>query len=119
MTIIQYGNMIRFVLSYLASWNIRRICTMTDNKNLRVAKRANNLILKRRSAAQKLATSPTTTVTLRIPVELNEWLNEYQHLSYPNRISKGRLVIEGLILAYLRRGRVNEKILDYAEVLEP
>ena len=44
-------------------------------------------------------------MTLRIPAELNEWLNEYRHLSYPRRIEKQSLVIEALRLLYIARGQ--------------
>ncbi len=91
---------------------------MTDKKpkSLSISHRA--LIATRRTTANKLAKSPKRTVTLRIPIELNEWLNEYQHLSYPKRLTKGGLVVEGLILAYLCRGRPGEKVLSENEVIE-
>jgi hypothetical protein len=45
----------------------------------------------------------TTTVTLRIPTELNEWLDRYRFV-YPQRIEKQTLVIEALKLLHLARG---------------
>ena len=90
---------------------------MTDNKKKSTSV-ATQLIAKRKTRARSLAESPTTTVTLRIPTALNEWLTEYQHLSYPNRVGKGELVVEGLILTYLRRGRPGEKILLDDDVLK-
>lgn len=90
---------------------------MTERKSKYSSIKTAELVSKRKACATKLANSPTTTVTLRIPIELNEWLTEYQHLSYPNRVGKGELVVEGLILAYLCRGRPGEKILSEDEVL--
>ena len=75
------------------------------------------ILLERKKRAKVLAASPTTTVTFRIPSALNEWLTEYHHLAYPVRIKKGQLIIEGLMLAYLRRGRPGEKILSEDEAL--
>lgn len=91
---------------------------MTDKrKKAKTASNTGPTIERRKQQAETMAKSPTTTVTLRIPTALNEWLTEYQHLSYPNRVGKGEIVVEGLILAYLRRGRPGEKILFDDEVL--
>ncbi len=61
--------------------------------------------------------SKTTTVTLRIPTELNDWLDEYRHLSYPQRIEKKALVIEGLRLLYMARGQPGSEAFNLEEVL--
>lgn len=58
-----------------------------------------------------MAESPTTTVTLRIPRELNDWLDEYIHRAWPEKVRKQDLVSEGLRLAFARRGRPGEPIL--------
>ena len=52
------------------------------------------------------------TVTLRIPHALNEWLDEYVHRSWPQRVRKQELVTEALKLLYARRGRAGEDILS-------
>jgi hypothetical protein len=61
--------------------------------------------------AKRMAESPTATVTLRIPKELNDWLDEYIHRSWPERVRKQDLVSEGLRLVFARRGRPGEPIL--------
>ena len=46
---------------------------------------------RRITEAQALAHSPTTTVTLRIPHALNDWLDEYVHGSWPEKVKKQQL----------------------------
>lgn len=75
-------------------------------------RRPDNLLEKRASEAEQMAASPTTTVTLRIPRELNDWLDEYVHRAWPERVRKQELVIEGLRLLFARRGRPGEPILE-------
>ena len=58
--------------------------------------------------ARELAASPTVTVTLRIPVRLNEWLDGYVHGAWPERVKKQELVTEGLRLLVARRGGPGE-----------
>jgi hypothetical protein len=58
-----------------------------------------------------MAASPTTTVTLRIPRELNDWLDEYIHRAWPQKVRKQDLVGEALRLAFARRGRPGEPVL--------
>ena len=41
--------------------------------------------------ARKLAQSPTMTVTLRLPCELNLWLDEYVHRAWPEKVRKQEL----------------------------
>jgi hypothetical protein len=55
--------------------------------------------------------SPTVTVTLRLPRDLNDWLDEYVHHSWPERVRKQELVGEALRLAFARRGRPGEPVL--------
>jgi hypothetical protein len=57
---------------------------------------------------ERLACTPTITVTVRIPRALNEWLDAYVHGSWPERVLKQGLVIEALKLLYARRGRPGE-----------
>jgi hypothetical protein len=73
--------------------------------------RAGDPLNGRVAEAKRMAESPTTTVTLRIPKELNDWLDEYIHRSWPERVRKQDLVSEGLRLVFARRGRPGEPIL--------
>jgi hypothetical protein len=68
----------------------------------------------RAAEARRMAESATTTVTLRIPRELNNWLDEYIHRAWPEKVRKQDLVIEGLRLVFARRGRPGEPILPIA-----
>jgi hypothetical protein len=72
---------------------------------------ANDLLEGRAAEARRMAESPTTTVTLRIPRELNDWLDEYIHRAWPEKVRKQDLVSEGLRLVFARRGRPGEPIL--------
>ena len=71
----------------------------------------NERLKQRVAEAQKMAESSTMTVTLRIPKELNEWLDAYTHGAWREKIKKQDLVIESLRLAYARRGHYGEEIL--------
>jgi hypothetical protein len=73
-----------------------------------------NLLEGRAAEARRMAGSPTTTVTLRIPRELNDWLDEYIHRAWPEKVRKQDLVSEGLRLVFARRGRPGEPILPTA-----
>ena len=64
--------------------------------------------------AGELASTPTMTVTLRIPQGFNEWLDGYVHGSWPEKIRKQELVVEGLMLAYARRGCAGEEVIGTA-----
>ena len=59
-----------------------------------------------------MAGSPTATVTLRLPRELNAWLDEYIHRAWPERVHKQALVTEALQLLFARRGRPGEPLLE-------
>jgi hypothetical protein len=72
---------------------------------------AGDLLEGRAAEARRMAESPTTTVTLRIPRELNDWLDEYIHRAWPKKVRKQDLVGEGLRLVFARRGRPGEPIL--------
>lgn len=70
-----------------------------------------DLLKQRVLEAQQMAQSPTMTVTLRIPKELNEWLDAYTHGAYKEKIKKQDLVIESLRLAFAHRGYYGEEII--------
>jgi hypothetical protein len=71
-----------------------------------------DLLEARLAEARRMAESSTTTVTLRLPRELNDWLDEYVHRAWPERVRKQELVIEGLRLLFARRGRPGEPIVE-------
>jgi hypothetical protein len=70
-------------------------------------------------AAEQRAKSSSITVTVRIPKALNEWLDEYVHGSWPERVLKQGLIIEALKLLYARRGRPGEQVLETELLREP
>lgn len=69
------------------------------------------LLLQRREQAETMAQSKTSVVTLKIPGDLNEWLDRYRHHSYPNRIEKQTLVTEALKLLFLSRGEPGSPVV--------
>lgn len=73
---------------------------------------AEALLQRRVSKAKEMVESEMSIVTLRIPQALNEWLNRYVSLSYPERNTKQALVIEALTLCYLMRGEPKERKFD-------
>jgi hypothetical protein len=73
---------------------------------------AAELLAGRLAEGQRMAESPTTTVTLRIPREVNAWLDEYIHRAWPARVHKQDLVTEALQILFARRGRPGEPILE-------
>ena len=75
-------------------------------------KESRSALSQRKEKAQAMAASQTMTVTLRIPMDFNAWLDEYVHLSWPQRIRKQELVIEALKLLYARRGKAGDEILE-------
>lgn len=79
--------------------------------------RSGALLKGRTKSAEEMAKSPTMTVTLRIPSAFNEWLDAYRHLSYPERLAKQDLVVEGLKMVYLRRGGPGETVLQGHQVV--
>jgi hypothetical protein len=86
-----------------------------DDSHVKLPSKA--LLTERQREADGKSKSKTTTVTLRIPVELNNWLDEYRHLSYPQRIEKQSLVVEGLRLLYMARGQPGTEAFNLEEVL--
>jgi hypothetical protein len=70
-----------------------------------------DLLAQRLVEAKRMAESATTTVTLRLPQELNDWLDEYIHRAWPEKVRKQELVIEGLCMLFARRGRPGEPIV--------
>jgi hypothetical protein len=69
------------------------------------------LLEKRLALADELARTPTTTVTLRLPAGLNEWLDGYVHGAWPARIRKQELVVEAIRLLIAHRVSANEMAL--------
>src|SRR3954469_21103108 len=82
-----------------------------------VSQRLSRMLKERAEHAEEMAKSPTVTVTLRIPAAFNEWLDAYRHLSYPLRVGKQELVVEGMTFGYMRRGQPGEPILEAETVL--
>jgi hypothetical protein len=70
-----------------------------------------NILATRLAEAKRMAESPTTTVTLRVPQELNGWLDEYVHRAWPERVRKQELVAEALRMLFARRGRPGEAVV--------
>jgi hypothetical protein len=70
-----------------------------------------DLLARRLAEGTRMAETTTTTVTFRLPKELNDWLDEYVHRAWPERVRKQELVIEGLRMLFTRRGRPGEPIL--------
>jgi hypothetical protein len=66
----------------------------------------------RLSDAIEMSESARTTVTFRIPIEFNEWIDEYVHRSWPKKVKKQDLLIEALLMLYVRRGRQGDEILE-------
>ena len=90
-----------------------RMTRAPSRKSKRAPSRRPAAVLERRAReAEEMAGTPTVTVTLRIPAAFNEWLDAYRHLSYPRRVGKQELVVEGLKMAYKRRGKAGEPILE-------
>jgi hypothetical protein len=61
--------------------------------------------------AQEMAKSPTGTVTLRIPSQLNAWLDEYVHGSWRLKVRKQELVTEALRMLFARRGWPGDSVM--------
>src|SRR4051794_21878386 len=99
------------------SWGglMARPATRKGKKDL--SHRLGSVIKDRADHAEEMAKSPTITVTLRIPAAFNEWLDAYRHLSYPLRVGKQELVVEGMKFGYMRRGEPGEPILEAELVL--
>jgi hypothetical protein len=66
---------------------------------------------KRLALADELANTPTTTLTLRLPVGMNQWLDAYVHGVWQTKVRKQELVIEAMRLLIARRGAPNEDVL--------
>jgi hypothetical protein len=91
------------------------MATGSDDTSVRAPSKV--LLAERQKEVEGKAKSKTTTVTLRIPTELNDWLDEYRHLSYPQRIEKQSLVIEALRLLYMARGQPGTEAYNLEDVL--
>ena|SRR6516162_1168747 len=84
----------------------------TPKRRLRRSDAARMKVLKKRLAlADELASTPTTTVTLRMPTGLNRWLDAYVHGAWPARIRKQELVVEAMRLLIACRGGAHEDVL--------
>jgi len=70
-----------------------------------------SLVERRRAQAALAAAGRTMTVTLRIPQPMNDWLDDYVHQSWPERVRKQELVIEALRMLMVRRGQAGEEVL--------
>ena len=91
------------------------MATGSDDTSVKAPSKA--LLVERQKEVDGTAKSKTTTVTLRIPTDLNDWLDEYRHLSYPQRIEKQSLVIEALRLLYMARGQPGTEAYNLEDVL--
>lgn len=72
---------------------------------------ADKLVSGRAAESRRMSDSPTVTVTFRLPREMNDWLDEYVHRSWPERVRKQELVAEALRLLFARRGRAGEPVV--------
>src|SRR5215467_6909625 len=95
----------------------RHVMRVTKRRLERRDNRRARILAQRAALARELAASPTMTVTLRIPVRLNEWLDGYVHGAWPERVKKQELVTEGLRLLVARLGgpgeaRVSTDLID-------
>jgi hypothetical protein len=70
------------------------------------------LLATRIEEAARMAESPTMTVTLRLPQEMNNWLDTYVHRAWPERIKKQELLVEALRLLIARRGNAHEELIE-------
>lgn len=61
--------------------------------------------------ATQMAKSSTVTVSLRMPHQLNSWLDAYVHESWPERVKKQDLIAEALRMLVARRGKAGEFII--------
>jgi len=75
------------------------------------AARPGTLLERRLEEGSRMGESATMTVTLRIPRELNDWLDEYVHLAWPRKVKKQELVVEALRMLFARRGRPSDPVL--------
>jgi hypothetical protein len=73
---------------------------------------AGQLLAQRVHESQAMAEGQTMTVTLRIPVAMNRWLDEYVHRAWPEKVRKQELVVEALQLLFARRGRPGEPLIE-------
>lgn len=69
------------------------------------------LLDQRIKRAKEMSNSRTMTVTLRLPQEMNDWLDEYVHENWRDRVKKQQLVVEALQMLIARRGQAGEEVL--------
>jgi hypothetical protein len=84
----------------------------TSKRRSKAGRPSRKAVEQRIELARELSKSPTTTVTLRLPHRINEWLDAYVHGAWPERVRKQELVVEALMLLIARRGGPGEKVLD-------
>ncbi len=94
-----------------SSENTAEIPERTTKRKER-AEKGEGLLGKRHVQATQMAKSGTTTVTLRLPREMNDWLDEYVHRAWPERVKKQELVTEALRMLFARRGRPGEPVVE-------
>ena len=99
----------------LVGWITRLMKQSGEDAKRRLKTRGSKrhrLIEERLDLARVLSTSHTTTVTLRLPNGLNEWLDAYIHGAWPERVRKQELVVEALMMLIARRGGPGEQCLE-------
>jgi hypothetical protein len=101
-----------------ATEEVLSVPTRTRQRSTYQKQDPGGLRARRVAEAKRMAASTTTTVTLRLPRELNDWLDEYVHRAWPERVRKQELVIEALRILFARRGRPGEPILKTGLLLE-
>lgn len=82
-----------------------------ERPSVRPSADPDSLLAKRHAEAKRLARTPTMTLTLRVPQGLNDWLDEYVHRAWPERVRKQGLVVEALRMLVARRGAAGEPAL--------
>ena len=86
--------------------------SQADKRRSRTKAAARERLLEKRLAlARELSESPTTTVTLRLPIRLNEWLDAYVHGAWTSKVRKQELVAEALRILVARRGGPGQEVL--------
>jgi hypothetical protein len=83
----------------------------TKRRSRRINAARAKVLEKRLALADELSKTPTTTVTLRLPAGLNQWLDGYVHGAWPSKVKKQELVVEALRLLIARRGGPGEEVI--------
>ena len=85
---------------------------MNKRRSRTKASTRGSLLEERRTLARELSAGPTTTVTLRVPTGLNEWLDAYVHGAWPQKVRKQQLVTEALRMLIARRGGPGQEVFE-------